>query len=158
MPETAPQPLWLDDIEVGLQYRTAERLLEADEIIEFARRYDPQPFHLSEEGAVDTLFGTLAASGWHTAAITMRLVVTSAIPIANGIIGASIELAWPTPTRPGDVLHVDLTVDSGDAVTLEARPGVRGCGLLRRRQSARRGATARRVADLFAFGRRRRRG
>ena len=112
MPETAPQPLWLDDIEVGLQYRTAERLLEADEIIEFARRYDPQPFHLSEEGAVDTLFGTLAASGWHTAAITMRLVVTSAIPIATGIIGASIELAWPTPTRPGDVLHVDLAVDS----------------------------------------------
>ena len=59
MSETAPQPLWLDDIEVGLQYRTAEHLLEADEIIEFARRYDPQPFHLSEEGAVDTLFGTL---------------------------------------------------------------------------------------------------
>ena len=140
MPETAPQPLWLDDIEVGLQYRTAERLLEADEIIEFARRYDPQPFHLSEEGAVDTLFGTLAASGWHTVAITMRLVVTSVIPIANGIIGASIELAWPTPTRPGDVLHVDLSVDSVTP-SLEARPGVRGCHL-RHRQSARRGATA----------------
>ena len=141
MPETAPQPLWLDDIEVGLQYRTAERLLEADEIIEFARRYDPQPFHLSEEGAVDTLFGTLAASGWHTAAITMRLVVTSAIPIANGIIGVSIELAWPTPTPPRGRSPCRPHSGLGDAVALEARPGVRGCHL-RHRQSTRRGATA----------------
>ena len=112
MSETRPQSLWLEDIEVGQHYRTTEHLLEANEIIEFASRYDPQPFHLSEQGAVGTLFGALAASGWHTAAITMRLVVTSAIPIATGIIGASIELAWPTPTRPGDLLHVDLTVDS----------------------------------------------
>ena len=104
--------LWLDDIEVGRRYRTNEYQLSADEIIEFAERFDPQPFHLSEQGAAGTLFETLAASGWHTAAITMRLVSTTSIPIATGIIGASIELAWPTPTRPGDVLHVELTVDS----------------------------------------------
>ena len=85
--------------------------LSADEIIEFAERFDPQPFHLSEQCAAGTLFETLAASGWHTAAITMRLVSTTSIPIATGIIGASIELVWPTPTRPGDVLQVELMVD-----------------------------------------------
>src|SRR5262245_60117269 len=106
------EPLWLDDIEVGRRYRTDEYPLDADEIIKFAERFDPQPFHVSEQGAAGTVFGTLAASGWHTAAITMRLVSTTSIPIATGIIGASIELAWPTPTRPGDILHVDLTVDS----------------------------------------------
>lgn len=102
--------LWLDDIEVGSHYRTDEHPLTADEIVEFATRYDPQPFHLDAAGAAGTLFETLAASGWHTAAITMRLLATSGIPIATGIIGAGIELAWPTPTRPGDVLHVELTV------------------------------------------------
>lgn len=112
MGETAPRSLWLEDIEVGRHYRTAEYLLDADEIVEFASRYDPQPFHLSSQGAAGTLFGTLAAGGWHTAATTMRLIATTAIPIATGIIGARIELAWPTPTRPGDILRVELTVDS----------------------------------------------
>jgi len=102
--------LWLDDIDVGSRYRTDDLVVTADDIVEFAGRYDPQPFHLSEAGAHGTVFGTLAASGWHTAAITMRLLATSGIPIATGIIGASIELAWPTPTRPGDVLHVELVV------------------------------------------------
>jgi acyl dehydratase len=102
--------LWLDDIEVGSRYRTDAYELAEDEIVEFARRYDPQPFHLDAAGAAGTLFETLAASGWHTAAITMRLLATSGIPIATGIIGASIEMAWPTPTRPGDVLRVELTV------------------------------------------------
>jgi acyl dehydratase len=102
--------LWLDDIEVGDRYCTDEVAVTAEDIVEFARRFDPQPFHLSEDGAAGTLFGSLAASGWHTAALTMRLVATSGIPIATGIIGASIELAWPTPTRPGDALHVELAV------------------------------------------------
>src|SRR6187399_3124029 len=103
-------PLWLEDIEVGSRYRTADHEITSAEIVEFASRFDPQPFHLGEDGAAGTIFGSLAASGWHTAAITMRLLVTSGIPIATGIIGTSIELAWPTPTRPGDVVHVDLTV------------------------------------------------
>jgi acyl dehydratase len=102
--------LWLDDIAVGSRFRTDDLEVTADDIVEFARRYDPQPFHLSPAGAHGTIFETLAASGWHTAAITMRLVATSGIPIATGIIGATIELAWPTPTRPGDVLHVELVV------------------------------------------------
>src|SRR4051794_2294627 len=106
------EPLWLDEIGVGRRYRTDEYSLSADEIIEFATRFDPQPFHMSDQGAAGTLFESLAASGWHTAAITMRLVSTSSIRIATGIIGASIELAWPTPTRPGDRLHVDLAVES----------------------------------------------
>ena len=103
-------PLWLEDMTVGATFRSDEQTITAEEIVEFARAFDPQPFHLSEETAKDTFFGGLAASGWHTAAITMRLLVTGGLPIADGIIGASIDLAWPTPTRPGDTLHVELVV------------------------------------------------
>lgn len=102
--------LWLDDISVGDRFRTETYELGAEAIIDFANAWDPQPFHLSEDLARDTFFQGLAASGWHTAAITMRLLVTSGLPLATGIIGASIDLAWPTPTRPGDRLHVDLEV------------------------------------------------
>ena len=102
--------LWLDDIEVGSKFHTNEYEVTREAVIEFAKNYDPQPFHLSESTAEDTFFKGLAASGWHTAAITMQLVVTSGIPIATGIIGASIDLTWPSPTRPGDILRVELTV------------------------------------------------
>jgi len=70
-----------------------------------AAEYDPQPFHLSDEGAANTMFGTLAASGWHTMALTMRMLVDS-VPLADGLIGASTEVAWPRPTRPGMTLQV----------------------------------------------------
>lgn len=103
-------PLWLDDIKVGSRFQTSAYEVSSEEIITFARQFDPQSFHLNDQAAADTFFKSLAASGWHTAAITMRLLVTSGIPIATGIIGASVELAWPTPTRAGDVLHVELTV------------------------------------------------
>lgn len=103
-------PLWLDDIRVGDRFHTATYDLTAESIIEFAAAWDPQPFHLGDETARDTFFRGLAASGWQTAAITMRLLVTTGMPIATGIIGASIDLAWPTPTRPGDQLHVELEV------------------------------------------------
>ncbi len=99
--------LWLEDIHVGHRFRTDVYDLTADDIIEFATKWDPQPFHLSEETAQDTFFQGLAGSGWHTAAITMRLLVTSGIALARGIIGAGGELAWPTATRPGDQLHVE---------------------------------------------------
>ncbi|MEO7129407.1 MAG: MaoC family dehydratase, partial [Rhodoferax sp.] len=72
----------------------------------FAAQFDPQPFHLDDEAAKATMFSGLAASGWHTAAITMRLLVTGGLPIAGGIIGAGGELSWPRPTRPSDILHV----------------------------------------------------
>ena len=99
--------LWLDDLHVGHRFRTDVYDLTADDIVEFATKWDPQPFHLSDETAQDTFFHGLAGSGWHTAAITMRLLVTSGIALARGIIGAGGEVAWPTATRPGDRLHVE---------------------------------------------------
>jgi acyl dehydratase len=73
-------------------------------------RYDPQLFHLDEEQARGTFFDGLAASGWHTAAITMRLLATSGVPIATGVIGTDISLKWPAATRPGDIVHLEITV------------------------------------------------
>ena len=102
--------LWLDDLHVGHKFRTDGYDVTADDIVTFATQWDPQPFHVSEETARDTFFGGLAASGWHTAAITMRLLVTSGMPLADGIIGAGGEVAWPTATRPGDRLHVDAEI------------------------------------------------
>src|SRR5262249_7430803 len=75
----------------------------------FAGQFDPQPFHLDAEAARGTLFAGLVASGWHTAAITMRLLV-SGLPLAGGIIGAGGEIAWPNPTRPGALLHVESEI------------------------------------------------
>ena len=72
----------------------------------FAAQFDPQPFHLDDEAAKGTLLGGLAASGWHTTAITMRLLVETGLPLMGGIIGAGGEISWPQPTRPGDILHV----------------------------------------------------
>lgn len=104
--------LYLDDLAVGDVFRSGEYALDAQQITEFAARFDPQPFHLDDRAARQTLFGGLAASGWHTAAITMRLLVLSGLPLADGIIGAGADLSWPQPTRPGDVLHVESHVDS----------------------------------------------
>ena len=99
-------PLYLDDIAVGDRFTSGEHALDEAQIKAFAAQFDPQPFHLDEAAGRDTLFGGLAASGWHTAAITMRLQVTTGLPIAGGIIGAGAELTWPRPTRATDVLHV----------------------------------------------------
>lgn len=98
--------LYLEDLAVGDRFTSAEHALDAQQIKAFAGEFDPQPFHLDDEAAKGTLFGGLAASGWHTAAITMRLLVTSGMPLAGGIVGAGGELNWPRPTRPGDRLHV----------------------------------------------------
>jgi acyl dehydratase len=97
--------LYLEDLYVGQRFESRAHPIDADQIKTFAAEYDPQPFHLSDAGAAGTLFGTLAASGWHTMAITMRLLVES-VPLAAGLIGASTEVTWPTPTRPGMVLSV----------------------------------------------------
>jgi acyl dehydratase len=99
-------PLYLDDMQIGDSYISGEHMLDEAQIIAFASQFDPQPFHLEHEAAKASMFGGLAASGWHTVAITMRLMVTSGLPIAGGIIGAGAEVQWPRPTRPGDVLHV----------------------------------------------------
>src|SRR5476651_2482756 len=103
-------PLYLEDIFVGQRFVTGEALVEEAAIKSFARDFDPQPFHTDPEAAKHSFFGGLAASGWHTAAITMRLQVDSGPQLAGGMIGAKVELSWPRPTRPGDVLHVESEI------------------------------------------------
>jgi acyl dehydratase len=108
-PDAAVKPLYLDDLAAGDRFDSGTLVVEADEVRSFAMRFDPQPFHLDEAAARDSVFGGLAASGWHTAALTMRLLVQS-LPFGNGVIGAGTELSWPQPVRPGDVLRVSTTV------------------------------------------------
>lgn len=102
--------LYLEDFTVGRRFTSTAHTLDAEQIKTFARQFDPQPFHLDEEAAKNSFFHGLAASGWHTAAITMSLLVKSGMPIAGGLIGAGGELTWPRPTRPGDTLTVESEV------------------------------------------------
>jgi acyl dehydratase len=100
-----------EDIVVGERAEVGRYTFSADAIKGFARRFDPQPFHLDEAAAAKTLFKGLAASGWHTASLTMRLLVDGGVPVAGGIIGAGTdELRWPRPVRPGDRLRVESEV------------------------------------------------
>ena len=101
--------LYLDDLSVGQTFQSASRTITADEIMRFAGEFDPQPFHLDETAAAHSPFGGLAASGWHTAALTMRLIVDS-VNLAGGVIGAGGTVNWPRPTRPGDTLQVTSTI------------------------------------------------
>ncbi|MDR2165585.1 MAG: MaoC family dehydratase [Zoogloeaceae bacterium] len=108
MPEdqmSEAKAIYLENVAVGDRYSSREYPLDTAQIKGFARNFDPQPFHLDEVAAGESFFGGLAASGWHTAAITMRLMVES-VPFAGGLIGAGVELSWPRPTRPGDALRV----------------------------------------------------
>jgi acyl dehydratase len=102
--------LYLDDLHVGQRFTSRTHVIDEAQIKAFARQFDPQPFHQDEDAARSTMFGGLAASGWHTAAITMRLLVDGGLPLAGGIIGAGGEVAWPKPTRPGDTLQVESEV------------------------------------------------
>ena len=110
MDGTNDRALYLEDLAVGMRFVSATHVLDADEIKSFARQFDPQPFHLDEKAAEGTYFGGLAASGWHVAAITMKLLVGDGAWIAGGFIGAGGELAWPNPTRPGDALTVESEI------------------------------------------------
>ncbi len=110
--------LYLEDLKLGQIHRSEGEpvTMDADAIKAFARQFDPQPFHLSEATAAKTFFKGLAASGWHTTAVTMKLLVESGLPLAGGIIGAGVEeVRWPRPVRPGDRLRVESEV-------LEVRP------------------------------------
>ena len=100
---------YLDELFVGQRFNSDTHLIDEEQIKTFAKQFDPQPFHLDAEAAKGTLFGALVASGWHTAAITMRLLVGS-MPIAGGVIGAGAEVSWPKPTRPGAVLRVESEI------------------------------------------------
>jgi acyl dehydratase len=104
--------LYLEDFEVGHIFRGASRVrVNLADIVRFAAEYDPQPFHLDEEAAKRSVFNGLAASGWHTAALTMRLLVDSDLRIAGGLIGLGFEeMRWPRPVRPGDELRVESEV------------------------------------------------
>lgn len=107
--------LHLEDFAVGQTFGSSRLKVDAEQIKAFAAAFDPQPFHLDEQSAGDTFFKSLAASGWHTAALTMRLLVDSPIKPAIGIIGAGGEISWPKPVRPGDELRLESEI-------LEVRP------------------------------------
>ena len=108
--EGGDDPLYLDDLHVGQRFTSKTHVVDAAQIKAFARQFDPQPFNLDDDAAKDSLFSGLVASGWHTAAITMRLLVDMGLPLAGGVVGAGGELSWPRPTRPGDVLQVESEV------------------------------------------------
>jgi acyl dehydratase len=107
--------LYLEDCYVGLRISGGAHALDVAQIKAFAGEFDPQPFHLDEAAAERSLFQGLCASGWHTAAITMKLLTSVRPQIAGGLIGAGAELNWPTAARPGDVLRVECEM-------LEVRP------------------------------------
>ena len=123
---------YLEDFSVGQIFQSGTISVSADEIKAFASQFDPQPFHLDETAAKATFFGGLVASGWHTAALTMRLIVDSELKIAGGSIGAGAEeLRWPRPVRPGDTLRTEhsaalngpirFTIHAGDRIVAAGR-------------------------------------
>jgi acyl dehydratase len=120
-PDLAPErdamaEYYFEDFAVGLRFASGRHRIDAAQIKSFAAEFDPQPFHLAEAAADKSFFRGLAASGWHTTALTMRLLVESEIKPAGGIVGAGCdELRWPQPLRPGDELRVESEV-------LEVRP------------------------------------
>lgn len=108
--------VFFEDLAPGQIFKSGTIRVDAEEIKAFATQFDPQPFHLDEAAAHTSFFRGLAASGWHTAALTMRLLVESDFRPAGGLIGAGLEeLRWPRPVRPGDELHLEVEI-------LEARP------------------------------------
>ena len=107
---------YLEDFAVGQTFGSGRVRVDAERIKSFAAEFDPQPFHLDEDAAHGTIFGGLAASGWHTAALSMRLLVESELRPIGGIVGAGFdEFRWPRPVRPGDELRLESEV-------LEVRP------------------------------------
>jgi len=143
--------LYLEDLSPGLRFVSAEHTLDAAQIIDFATRFDPQPFHLDAEAAKSTFFQGLAASGWHTASITMRLLVGSGLPLADGIIGSGGEIQWPKPTRPGDVLHVESEVV--EVIPSRSRPE-RGMVVVRSETLNQRGDVCQRLTTKLVVSRR----
>ena len=113
---------YFEDFAVGEVHKPSGRVrVEKDDIIAFAKQFDPQPFHLDETAARDSIFGRLVASGWHTAALTMRLVAGSEYRAASGTIGLGFDgLRWPIPVLPGDELRIETEVL--DARVSKSRP------------------------------------
>jgi acyl dehydratase len=105
-----PRTLYLDDLAVGDRFGTHEVTLTLEGCKAFAAEFDPQPFHLDEAAGRQSVFGRLAASGWYTASLSMRLLVEGEMQIAGGLIGLGGEMKWPRPTYPGDTLRVETAV------------------------------------------------
>lgn len=102
-----------EDFKVGDKFDSGPYNVTKEEIIEFAQKYDPQPFHLDEEAAQKSVFKGLAASGWHTAAMSMNLMIRALPPIEGGMIGRNVEhMEWHRPVRPGDVLRYESKIIS----------------------------------------------
>lgn len=107
---------FLEDFAAGQVYRSGRLRVDEEQIKSFAAQFDPQPYHLDHDAARKSVFGRLVASGWHTAALTMRLLVDSEFRPAGGVLGVGFDnLTWPRPVRPGDELRVESEV-------LEVRP------------------------------------
>src|ERR1700736_3594316 len=99
---------WFDDLKVGMRFKSESKTVSKEDILRFASEFDPQPFHLDEEAAKDTILGGLAASGWHTAAIAMQLAPTTKPFGPHPLFGAGVdELRWLKPVRPGDALRLE---------------------------------------------------
>ena len=109
-PAKKVEPLYLEDLSVGQRFVSDTYQMEEQRMKSFAEEFDPQPFHLDDAAAQDSFFRGLAASGWHTAAATMRLLVKGGMPFGGGIIGFAGEIAWPKPTRAGDTLQVESEI------------------------------------------------
>ena len=108
MPRDDKPGVWYDDCEVGHVFELGEVTMIKEEIIEFARKYDPQPFHVDEEAAAASMYGGIIASGWHTVSVCMRLIVDNMMGPDSGGIGSPglSEVSWPKPVRPGDTLRL----------------------------------------------------
>jgi acyl dehydratase len=107
---------YLEDYAVGQTFNTGRLRVDKEQIIAYAKQFDPQPYHLDEDAARKSPFQGLAASGWHTAGLTMRLLVDGELKTAGGILGVGFDnLSWPRPVRPGDELHAKSEI-------LEVRP------------------------------------
>lgn len=121
---TGQKANYFEDFSAGMTFRSSDTQVTLEQIIRFAGDFDPQPFHLDTEAARTSFFGTLVASGWHTAAITMRLLLESDLSIAGGIIGAGGEITWPAAMRPGDRVHVEVEVTATRALRSRADVGM----------------------------------
>jgi acyl dehydratase/ribonuclease HI len=106
----AAKTLFLEDLHVGQKFTSGTYRMDESRIKAFAAEFDPQHFHLDDASARHSIFRGLAASGWHTASATMRLLVTSGLPFAGGLVGLGGEISWARPTRPGDTLRVDSEI------------------------------------------------
>ncbi|MEO1920681.1 MAG: MaoC family dehydratase [Sphingomonadaceae bacterium] len=101
--------MYYEDLEVGMTSSSGAYEVTAEEVRDFASKYDPQPFHLSQEAAAKTHFGRISASGWHTCAMTMRMLVDSMNEVPRAGMGSPgiDELRWKHPVYPGDTLRIE---------------------------------------------------